>query len=48
MTWIFRKFGAAPEGVSYAIIVSNLLVPVIERLTLPSGFGLKKERSWKN
>ena len=44
LTGIFRFFGASAEGVSYAIIFSNLLVPLIERVTIPRAFGIKKER----
>lgn len=47
LTGIFRVFGISPEGVSYAIIFANLLVPVIERLTLPSGFGIKVQKGGK-
>lgn len=39
LTGTFRLWGASPEGVSYAIILSNLLVPLIERVTLPTAFG---------
>lgn len=39
LTGIFRIFGASAEGVSYAIIIGNLLVPLIERVTLPTAFG---------
>lgn len=38
-TGIFRIFGASAEGVSYAIIFCNLLVPQIERFTRPVAFG---------
>ena len=38
-TGIFRLFGASAEGVSYAIIFCNLLVPLIERFTTPAAFG---------
>ncbi len=38
---LFRVFGSAPEGVSYAIIISNTLVPLIERVTKPRAFGTK-------
>ncbi len=41
LTGIFRLFGASAEGVSYAIIFSNLLVPLIERITIPRAFGKK-------
>lgn len=43
LTGIFRIFGASAEGVSYAIIFSNLLVPLIERWTIPRAFGVRKE-----
>ena len=39
LTGIFRVFGASAEGVSYAIIIGNLLVPLIEKATLPKAFG---------
>ena len=39
LTGLFRIFGGSAEGVSYAIIISNLLVPLIERVTLPKAFG---------
>ena len=40
MTGIFRMFGNAPEGVSYAIVLGNLLVPLIKKWTLPRAFGI--------
>lgn len=39
MTGVFRIFGGAAEGVSYAIILGNLLAPLIERVTIPKAFG---------
>lgn len=39
MTGIFRIFGPGAEGVSYAIILGNLLVPLIEKVTRPVAFG---------
>ena len=47
LTGLFRVFGNSAEGVSYAIIFSNLLVPLIEKLTVPLAFGVKKERKAK-
>lgn len=44
LTGIFRIFGASAEGVSYAIIFGNLLVPLIERVTYPKAFGRGKEK----
>lgn len=42
MTGIFRLFGPGAEGVSYAIILGNLLVPLIEIITKPTAFGYEK------
>lgn len=39
LTFLFRIFGGSAEGVSYAIIIGNLLVPLIERYTVPKSFG---------
>ena len=39
LTGVFRIFGPGAEGVSYAIIFSNLLVPLIEKWTVPVAFG---------
>lgn len=44
LTGLFRMFGGSAEGVSYAIIFSNLLVPLIERVTLPKPFGKGGEK----
>lgn len=43
LTGLFRCFGANAEGVSFAIILSNLLVLLIEKITIPRAFGLVKE-----
>ncbi len=43
LTGLFRLFGANAEGVSFAIILSNLLVPMIEKITIPRAFGQVKE-----
>ena len=45
ITGVFRLWGASPEGVSYAIILSNLFVPMIERFTLPKAFGKEGKQS---
>ena len=44
LTGIFRIFGASSEGVSYAIIIGNLLVPLITKYTSPKPFGKGGER----
>ena len=41
LTALFRIFGGSAEGVSYAIIFCNILVPLIEKYTLPIAFGKK-------
>lgn len=43
LTGLFRCFGANAEGVSFAIILSNLFVPIIEKYTVPKAFGQVKE-----
>jgi electron transport complex protein RnfD len=42
MTGVFRIIGSGVEGVSYAIVLGNLLVPLIDNATRPRTFG--KER----
>ena len=42
-TGLFRCFGANAEGVSFAIILSNILVQMIEKYTVPRAFGMVKE-----
>lgn len=44
LTGIFRVFGGSAEGVSYAIIIGNLLVPLIEKVTYSKPFGRGGER----
>lgn len=39
LTGIFRLYSPGAEGVSYAILLGNLLVPLIEKVTLPKAFG---------
>ena len=39
LTGVFRLFGKSAESVSYVIIISNLLVPMIESFTIPAAFG---------
>ena len=43
LTALFRTLGSSAEGVSYAIIIGNLLVPLIENKTVPRAFGCEKE-----
>lgn len=43
LTFLFRIYGPNAEGVSFAIIFSNLLVPIIEKYTMPKYFGYRKK-----
>ena len=42
LTVVFRYFGLFPEGVTYAILLMNALVWIIDRHTAPRRFGVKK------
>ena len=42
LTVIFRYFGLFPEGVTYAILIMNAMVWIIDRYTAPRRFGVKK------
>ncbi len=39
ITIVIREFGSLPEGVSYSIILMNILTPLIERYIKPRPFG---------
>lgn len=43
LTAVFRVLGSSAEGVSYAIIISNLIVPLIEKISVPKAFGMTKK-----
>lgn len=47
LTAVFRTFGNTAEGVSYAIIFCNLLVPLIEKWSIPKAFGVVKTKGGK-
>ena len=47
LTGVFRCFGANAEGVSFAIILSNIFVPLIEKITIPNAFGVVKTKPAK-
>ncbi|MDD5833179.1 MAG: RnfABCDGE type electron transport complex subunit D [Clostridiales bacterium] len=40
MTGVIRTFAPSAEGVSYSILLGNLLVPIFERYTIPKAFGM--------
>ena len=39
---LIRRFGGMNEGVSFAILLMNLLVPLIDKACRPKPFGYKK------
>lgn len=43
LTFVIRNFGSMPEGVSYSILIMNILTPYIDQLTASHPFGAKKE-----
>lgn len=44
ITVLIREIGGYPEGVSYSILLMNLVVPLLNRYTKPKVFGGKKEK----
>lgn len=44
ITCLIRLYASMPEGVSFSIIIMNIFVPHIDRLTLPKPFGAQKEK----
>lgn len=47
LTMLIRTFGSLPEGVSYSIVLMNILTPLIERGFKPTTFGKSKGKSRK-
>ena len=43
LTVFMRYFGGSAEGVSYAILLMNICVPIIEKVTRPGRFGVSRE-----
>lgn len=43
ITVLIRVFASLPEGVSYSIVLMNIIVPLIEKVTIPKPFGTVKE-----
>lgn len=41
-TFIIRRWGGYPEGVSFSILIMNAFVPIIDRFTTPRVYGAKK------
>ena len=45
LTFLIRHFANLPEGVSFSIMIMNILVPLIERATAPRPFGEKESKN---
>lgn len=45
LTFLIRNFASLPEGVSFSILIMNILVPLIERATNPRPFGEKESKN---
>jgi len=43
LTFLIRRFGGYPEGVSFSILLMNVVAPIIETYTMPKAFGHGKE-----
>lgn len=48
LTSVIRVFGGYPEGVSYSILLMNLVVPIIETYTRPKTFGKVEAKKGKD
>ncbi|MDZ7722957.1 MAG: RnfABCDGE type electron transport complex subunit D [candidate division KSB1 bacterium] len=44
ITFIIRRYGGYPEGVSYSILLMNLVAPLLDRYTQPKIFGGRKKK----
>ena len=42
ITFVIRNYGSYPEGVSFSILLMNILTPFIEQLTRSRVFGAKE------
>ena len=42
ITFVIRNFGSYPEGVSFSILLMNILTPYIEQLTRTKPLGAKE------
>lgn len=47
LTAIIRLFGSLPEGVSYSILLMNIVTPLIEKISAPKYFGFVKKKREK-
>ena len=42
---MIRKLSGYPEGVMFAVLLMNAIVPLINRWTIPAPFGATKEKA---
>jgi electron transport complex protein RnfD len=42
LTWLIRSYGSYPDGVAFAVLLMNLVVPLIDRVTVPRIYGHPK------
>lgn len=42
LTALFRVIGKTAEGVSYAILLGNIAAPLLEKITIPRPFGVRR------
>ncbi len=47
ITVLIRQYGSLPEGVSFAIVLMNIITPYLDRLTVPRVFGERKKEAAK-
>lgn len=45
VTGILRLVGMGEEAVVFAVLLGNLLVPLIEKITLPKGYGKRGKKN---
>lgn len=43
LTFVIREYASIPEGVSYSILLMNILTPYIDKITMPRPLGAKRE-----
>ena len=43
ITFMIRKLGAYPEGVTYGILLMNIATPLIDKYAIPRKFGAEKK-----
>lgn len=43
ITFVIRQYGNYPEGVSFSILIMNILTPQIDKITMSRPFGVKRK-----